>query len=261
MKTFQKLIPLIFISLIFLFNGCEKKEIDTSTDSAESNAQAMEQVISTYSEIQNIGIDEIGIHKLSENACYTLTIDTSANYYPVTATVDFGTTGCASADGKIRKGKVTFTMSGNWETTGTEVALTYGDDFYIGSSANSMVKTTGTLAIKNLGNKNYELTAKNVKIYTEPIVEWEANLTFDLSTPRIIKVTGTTQGSDKTGNRYSTAITSAIVKALDCRWIQSGIIEITPTGKDVRVINFGSGTCDNKANITVGSVSVDFEMN
>ena len=50
---------------------------------------------------------------------------------------------------------------------------------------------------------------------------------------------------------------SAVVKKASCKWFSSGSVLITPVGDVPRTINFGDGTCDNKATLTIGDKTID----
>jgi len=39
-----------------------------------------------------------------------------------------------------------------------------------------------------------------------------------------------------------------------------GVMEITPSGKTARVIDFGNGACDDDATITVGKTTKNFKL-
>jgi hypothetical protein len=46
-------------------------------------------------------------------------------------------------------------------------------------------------------------------------------------------------------------MTSALIVALNCRWIEKGTIEFKPGGKLTRMVDYGNGNCDNKATVTI----------
>ena len=43
--------------------------------------------------------------------------------------------------------------------------------------------------------------------------------------------------------------------ALNCRWISSGAIEVKPEGKLKRMVDYGAGSCDASATITIACIS------
>jgi hypothetical protein len=41
------------------------------------------------------------------------------------------------------------------------------------------------------------------------------------------------------------------VKKLNCQWVSQGILNIQPEGWPLFVVDYGDGTCDNQATVTV----------
>jgi hypothetical protein len=64
-------------------------------------------------------------------------------------------------------------------------------------------------------------------------------------------ITGSANGTSAGGTSYTAVIGQALRKELSCRHIVSGIISITPGDKPTRTINYGDGTCDDKATVTI----------
>ncbi|MCX6190149.1 MAG: hypothetical protein NTW54_11235 [Bacteroidetes bacterium] len=56
-------------------------------------------------------------------------------------------------------------------------------------------------------------------------------------------------------------ITKALITDFSCQFhLVSGTIEITPTGKPTRVIDYGNGNCDDDATLTVGKKTIAFKI-
>jgi len=51
-----------------------------------------------------------------------------------------------------------------------------------------------------------------------------------------------------------------LIKKGDCKWYNSGILQITPSKGDIITIDFGNGTCDNKASMTVGTKTTEITL-
>lgn len=66
----------------------------------------------------------------------------------------------------------------------------------------------------------------------------------------VYEITGSASGS-KNGNSYTMTIIQPLVRALACNWISSGKMEIQPSGALLRTIDFGAGTCDDQATVTI----------
>jgi hypothetical protein len=64
-------------------------------------------------------------------------------------------------------------------------------------------------------------------------------------------ITGTANAAVVDGDGYVANITSPLHIKIGCGYITEGEIEITPSDKPVRVINYGNGTCDGTFTITI----------
>src|SRR5262249_41510841 len=98
------------------------------------------------------------------------------------------------------------------------------------------------------------------------VINWQSNRTREWTAGEstltwnddMYSITGSASGSTSGGSTFSSIITSPLIRNMSfaCRrhFVQ-GIIEHTPSGKQTRVIDFGNGTCDNIALVTIGSTS------
>ena len=67
-------------------------------------------------------------------------------------------------------------------------------------------------------------------------------------------------GVNRNGKAYDIKITKPLIKRFGCSYIESGIVELTPEGLSTRTIDYGDGTCDNKAKLTINGNSFDFTL-
>jgi hypothetical protein len=67
----------------------------------------------------------------------------------------------------------------------------------------------------------------------------------------VYEITGTGTVTRASGKTFDINITTPLHVALDCKWIESGIVQITPQGSNVRTLDYGSGTCDDQATLTL----------
>lgn len=95
-------------------------------------------------------------------------------------------------------------------------------------------------------------------------IQWSTERTVNTENAgqpdEVITVSGTASGVSRLGLGYTTTITSPLVKYTDCAYIGKGTIEITPSGKEPRIIDYGDGTCDNKATLTIKGVKFSFNL-
>jgi len=74
------------------------------------------------------------------------------------------------------------------------------------------------------------------------------------------RIEGHSSGVTREGVAWTASYPSALVKKHSCKWFSSGTVLITSEGMPDRTINFGDGTCDNKATITIGDKTSDIEL-
>ena len=208
--------------------------------------------------------------------CFTVTITHPNNTpFPVRIVIDFGTTGCTGPDGHVRKGKIITEYTNRLLIPGA-VATTTFQDFYIDG-----IHVQGTHKISNIGTPNTVPLSRKFKVevidgkLTRPdgnYVEWnsvktitqvEGLLTPDLPRDDVFKVEGSARGRVKRGNLlvgWESATTEPLIKRFTCRWIVKGRIKTvrinsTTNSPWVAILDFGAGTCDNQATITVNGVT------
>jgi len=255
------------IACLFLATSCQQDAADWSYTTDDTMAGlAFDDIYNTMS-----GEDD---DNNQLRACATLTlVTTPGTTYPITVTAVFNGTGCG--DGRVRTGTLTAVYSGRWFTTGTTVTITsdaanpYTVSGYVVEGVNTITNTSGTT-----GNPSFTSVVTNGKVTTpngdEILRSGTRNyeMTGGSTTPLDVtddvwQLTGSVNGTTSTGKQYTATVDVAtpIVKAQSCKWIQSGVIEITPAGGGVvRTIDYGNGTCDNKASVTYGSWSMDITM-
>lgn len=252
-----------------MFNACKKEEDmddnDVSTSADHSFAE------STFNDVGNIadeGTDNGAITNyrgpVSGNSllgCATVSRDTLADSSRV-VTIDFGT-GCTGADGRIRQGKIIVTYTGHHLDSGASKNVSF-DSYFVNDN-----QILGTRTVTNNGHNasgflNWTVTVNGSIVLangagtvtwsssrTRTLTEGESTLDFS---DNVYSITGTASGINAKGIAFSAQITSPLIRkmAIGCRkhFVQ-GTIEITPSGKPVRTIDFGTGDCDNIATITV----------
>lgn len=187
-----------------------------------------------------------------------ITIDTTSS--PKSVTVDYGSSNCTCNDGKTRRGKIITTFTGQYIAPGTIITHT-PVDYYVND-----VKFEGTKTVQNMGTNANGQPYFNVQI--DGTATLETGEVVDYISTRVrtwttgfntllnrfddeYDITGTCEGSFSSGEGYSGNTTSPIHIKVGCGFPVSGTLDITPTGKPVRQINYGDGTCDYSFTVTV----------
>lgn len=211
------------------------------------------------------------------NACPNVTIThlSTTNLFPVRVEMDFGS-GCVGRDGRTRSGKIITEYTNRLMVPGAK-ATTVFDNYTVES-----IKIQGTHIITNqsdpftttCGTHKWKVVVERAKL-TKPngnYVEWNSTRTIEqieglctIFSPLddIYKITGSANGKVKRGDlliAWNSEITEPLIKKFTCRWIVKGIIRnirlnLTTNSPWAAAINYGPGTCENQAVVTVNGVS------
>lgn len=268
-----------------LFISCDKNPIakileekEATVLSAETDVTAEAAFDDVFNNVMGVN-DEVGMAgtgafgRVNEPwHCYTVTATKldAPRTFPLKIVVDFGT-GCTGRNGVLRKGKIITTYS-NRLTVKDATAVTTFEGFSVNG-----VKLEGTHTITQLGSINdtlkFGLKIENAVVTKEngEAAAWQStktlkqiggNSTLYQPGDDVYSLTGESNGTvTLSGNEYSWSkrVINPLVKANNCEYIQSGSVGISRNGKE-NTINFGDGTCDNKATITINGISVTITL-
>ena len=201
-----------------------------------------------------------------KTACNVIiTIDTTGSVK--TVTVDYGSSNCDCNDGKTRRGKIVTAFTGPYHAQGTIITHT-PVDYYVND-----IKIEGTKTVENMGLNTTGQPYFNVQIdgvatlttgetmtYTSTRVRtWTAG--FNTLLNRFddeYDITGTASGVFSSGGSYAANITAPVHIKVGCGFPVSGTMEITPQSHPVRVLDYGTGTCDATFTVTVNGHTYTF---
>lgn len=185
--------------------------------------------------------------------CVTRTYTASTR----TLVIDFGT-GCLCADGRFRSGQiiVRFTTDVNRRVAG---AVVRRRNYFVNYNQHLATRT-----FTDLSNGSFTVavdSASIIRANNGGTHSWTANWTFTrtagYNTPLVLSddvysVTGSAAGTNRKGVAYTTAIQTPLVKRGDCfKYYVSGTISITNARNRTMLLDYGNGTCDNTATVTV----------
>lgn len=263
MKT-KKIMTVIAVALTLgiIYTGCKKEEDtgaapssteDTTTETDNSVGE------SSFSEIFK-SLTEISNENSSlRTSCATITIDTTPILsWPKTVTIDYGTG--ANCSGK--KGKLKAVFTGQFGAPGTIITITDSNYFHNGNKINVGVHTIHSGSLIS-GHKTFNVSvgggvivgAGNLSWNSTRSIKWIAGDTTLDPMDDVYEITGSTTGTNMKGQTFSSTITTPLIIATNCPWIESGVITVTTTNGKTRSIDFGTPGpgCDNQATITTAT--------
>lgn len=288
--SLTQFVTLSFFFSLLMITSCQKEnsqsgsdeqqQIEASRVSSESDSES-EMVFNGLFD-DAIGVnDEVGMGGIGifgrTTACPDVTIVrlNAPSPFPVKIILDFGVDGCRSNDGHLRRGKIITIYTGRLLYPGSMATTTF-DGFYFDST-----KVEGTHKITNTSppittqppSRQFTADVIDAKLTRRngDFSEWNSHKVITqveglgtiIPHDDIFKVEGNARGKVKRGPLvvlWESAITEPLVKRFNCRWIVKGRVRTvrantTVNSPWVAVLDFGSGTCDNQAVITINGVS------
>jgi len=253
------------MAALFLLSSCKKDNTDNDFSATKDDAFAE----ATFDNVTNIA-DEAYTLSTSGNLkstdgwiflseCATVTLDTTV--FPRVLTIDFGDTNCLGNDGRYRRGKILISFTGRYWHPGTIITTTF-DQYYVNDNQVEGTKVITNNGFNDSGNMNWDISVNGLITLANGggAISWVSQRNREwiegISTPynrwdNIYLITGHATGQRANGLHWTRQITSPLRIELACRFIVSGTVEINPEGKPVRILDYGDGSCDNEATVTV----------
>ncbi len=264
------------VAITILFFACNRRTIDDLTEKEDTDLVKIDAFSETaFTDVMMIA-DEASAKITGDNLeqfkttsnCATVTHDTISS--PKTITVDFGPTNCLCNDGRNRRGKILISYQGKYKDSGSIHIISF-DNYFVNDN-----HVMGTKTVQNMGKNASNQTFFNVtvqgliiKATTLDSVIWTANRvrTFiqgestQIRSDDVYQITGSSSGQKANGQTYTKTIIQPLVKEIGCQWFKSGIVEVLPSNKPLRTINFGNGACDNLATVEINGVTYNITLN
>lgn len=227
--------------------------------------------------------------------CATITVDSPNK----TFTVDFGTTGCEGTDKRTRTGKLIYNYSASTNSAtayrhpGFSCTIT-SDKYKVDGNEviinNKTVTNTTQLGFNpSTTNLTWTISAniQIIKANNGGTITWTCSRTKTLlntNDPTVyaangatpinwlkakIQISGSASGTNAGGENFASTATN-LVRDFQCtpnsfqphrHPFISGTIEYTPGNRPTRYVDFGAGTCDFNAKVTIKGVTYDVTFN
>ena len=278
---------LFFSSLLMFFASCEKKDVvmDSSTSDSDvttaidnslaeglfSDAESIADQASQGQLTSFLPVFDKDIEKLDEELkkvyeksnCATVYHDTSSSLKVLT--IDFGSVNCLCNDGRNRRGEVIVSYEGRYRDTNSIHTISF-NDYFVNDNQVLGTKTVLNNGLNYDGKINFsiEVDGSIVKSNSTDTIVWvssrirtweEGSSTIFNWLDDVYTITGDASGVNSAGVSYTINITTPLRMELNCRWISSGAVEVKPEGKLKRLVDYGTGSCDANATITIAGIS------
>jgi hypothetical protein len=196
--------------------------------------------------------------------CATVTV--SDTVYPKTITIDYGT-GCTGKQGHVKKGKIIIEITDSIFVAGASKTITY-QDFYVDSDKIELTALLTNIGQNSLGNWlivsncNQKITEADGDIIVETNIdttEWVSGFGTADKSDDIYYKSGSGSTTINDSITYSRTITKPLLTDRTCGYISTGTVEIIRDG-NIIIIDYGDGTCDNKATVTTNGTTEEINL-
>jgi hypothetical protein len=253
----------ITIAAFVFAASCHKKPVVTTTaneDTGYSTDHATTE--QTFSDVQSVADQAMGTSSGGSMAYRTTSGCATVHHSTDSTIVDFGGTNCTCRDGRSRRGKIIVIHSGgHYADSGHSHIITF-DNYFVNDN-----QVTGSKTVTNMGKNASGQPYFNVAVNGSVILSgnrgtvtevstrtrtWiEGSATADFSDD-VYQVTGSGTLTRANGNKVSIEITTPLVMAAGCRWIEAGTVKFSLPNGLSRTLNYGdSPACDDQAILTV----------
>jgi len=273
-KTLLSNGAVIIAAAMLTLTACKKSKTDntTTTTPALTNTDDNGGYASDAAKLEANNNDVISIADLAQ-ASGSANLRTTGAYPVVTndtgshkITIDFGPTNHLCIDGKNRRGKINVSYSGKYKDSGSVHTITF-DSYFVEDIQRTGSKTVTNKGTNSSGQVWYTVTVNDSMIFaSDSIISWAGNRTRTwtagystaVRSDDAYEIGGVTVLTRANGHTFTHTISSSAPLKVEwsCNYIESGIVTVsssTFTGGD-RTIDYGYGTggCDNQAQLTVG---------
>jgi hypothetical protein len=284
-RKINQFMLMLSLATVIAITGCkkDKDEVpDTDTESSIDNSFAEV----TYDDVKSMADQAGDAGALSTfrggetasgilSSCAVITNNTTSN--PKVLTIDFGSVDtCLCKDGRYRKGKIIVQYQGAYRDSGSTHNISF-DNYYVNSYKVAGTKTVTNQGLNSSAQLVYSVTVNGIIINpsgnqmtwnSQRTRTWIAGQSTALNLlDDEYDIGGSASGTSFAGTQFTMNITSPLRIDFGCfisipktALITQGKFDFTPSGKAVRSFDFGSGSCDNDATVTINENTYNIKL-
>jgi len=282
MKT-RKLIlgTILMASMAFILASCQKdeetnpnqsdrkEEVDATKDDALADKLFSELTDITDEAMRSNdkAYKDMVLDTIFMGPCVTVTLDTLS--FPFTITIDFGDINCLCNDGKWRRGRIHVEHSGPYWAVGTVITTTL-EDYYVNNHQVMGTKVVTNQGVNSSNNPTWtvhvdgQVVKPNGGVITwvgDRMREWaEGHNTPFLWWDDVYMLTGSHNVVASNGATLSATINEGLQVALNCYWIEAGVLELQHSNFPLIVLDYGEGTCDDDAVVYIDGTAYPIKL-
>jgi hypothetical protein len=267
------LLLLAAVSTIALFTSCKKTSTESTADEIETtfDLSGKQAVSDNLTQDDNDVLDEVTATS-SLNGNYTMgpiivsnvlggcaVVTVTGSFPAKNINIDFGT-GCTNAFGVTRKGVINIVLTDSLRKSGSVATVTFNNYYVNGFKKEGTVTWTNT-TVAGSGIPSWNRKVANGKITAPSGDYWlhtadiNIAMTAGASTPNnltddVFSITGSRTVTNPAGKTRTSTTLTALQKKTACSNIDKGTLQVQGPNH-VAVIDFGDGTCDNLATISI----------
>jgi hypothetical protein len=273
MKKSQLFIATVALLSAFVLGSCEKDDDSDATQAQASVTMAADDEIVTSAfdeattdsdDAENVTFTKKGGSQTFQGcASISRTIEGNSKIL----VIDFGSEGCTSPRGHVKKGKIILTLTGVHFTTGFTKTIEF-QNFYMDGNLIEGKRTISTTLTGLTLSQRVVIENGRVTLTDGVVISFEEDktrtLTQGLLTPTdfsddVWEITGSSSGVNYNQVAYSMMITKPIVRNASCKFAVSGTKVFTAKGHTA-TLDYGNGTCDKIATVTSGNLTKEIEI-
>ncbi len=243
------------------------EEINTTIEISGNQAISENLTEDTYDMLQEAAVDRSLMGGRTEEVNQTTqtlscaTITASGNFPNKLIVIDFGTAGCTSNNGILRKGKINVVLTDSLRKTGSVATITF-DNYSVNIFKKEGTITWTNTSVANSGTRSWNRKVVNGKITNTATSKYwtfssDVNLTQTggVNTPNILiddvhTISGTHTTTNMNNQSRTLTTQTALQKKAICANVDQGILKVQGPNH-YALIDFGNGTCDNQATVSI----------
>lgn len=250
---------MLAVAVALMMTACDNNDTALPEDENIRIAEDIGLVEYLVENTENVSEDALELRD-GNSTCPEVTFEQPQGTFPNTITINFGS-GCEGPHGHVRSGKIMIEQSSPMPESGAVRVTTY-EDFFVDDVQLLGTKTLTNLGFDENGNVTFERQVENAQLLFPDgsSKSWDALQTMTQiaggETPErfddVFEITGGMDGISRNDVPFSSAISVPLIKSNQCRWVSSGVREIT-FGANAWTIDysFPDDECDRLALLTL----------